>query len=334
MSLRYLGAELTAAPTANSGGVGNSSGVYIANQLVVSAAAHPAGESEYSTSSTATFTWVCPNNVTSVCVVCIGGGGAGNGSSSGGAGGGGGGLGWKNNIPVVPGTGYTVQIGGGGTPATVANNSVGGKGGTSYFIDVATVAGEGGGGPASFTAGGAGGSYVGDGGGNGGAGGGSNGSTTGGGGGGAGGYSGAGGAGGNGAAGGDGVGGGGGGGAAGGSSDTGGGGGGVNVYGLSFINELVNFYGGYGGAYGGADGWGGFGGSGGNDSTLALPNIISSNAPAYSTTLKSIPGNFGGGSAGADNSNLEMGGGAPGFVRIIWGPNRAFPSTNVGKLVY
>jgi len=81
----------------------------------------------------ATYTWVVPAGVTSISVLCIGGGGAGGGggfSLNGqptltrqgvetrhwsGSGGGGGGLSYANNIAVVPGTEYIIQVGGGGT---------------------------------------------------------------------------------------------------------------------------------------------------------------------------------------------------------------------------
>ena len=53
-----------------------------------------------------TYSWTAPEGVTSVCVVCVGAGGGYGGTS-----GGGGGLGWKNNIPVVPGQSYTVVVG-------------------------------------------------------------------------------------------------------------------------------------------------------------------------------------------------------------------------------
>jgi ABC-type sugar transport system ATPase subunit len=91
-----------------------------------------------------------------------GGGGANSWAQHGGAGAG---LGWKNNIPVTPGTSYTVVVGGGGGD--------GSNGGTSYFQATSTVAGYGGGslyggqtgGPSGN---GRGGGYIGDGGGAGG----------------------------------------------------------------------------------------------------------------------------------------------------------------------
>lgn len=113
----------------------------------------PKGQQEYTTPGT--YTWIAPPSVNSVCVVCVGGGG-------GTYAGGGGGLGWKNNITVVPGSGYTVVVGAGGTTWT--------SGGNSYFISAATVQGGRGTGSSGYL--GNGGTYVGDGGGNGGKGGG------------------------------------------------------------------------------------------------------------------------------------------------------------------
>jgi len=125
------------------------------------------------------YAWVAPAGVTSVSVVCIGGGGAGGVQWSSG-GGGGGGLGWKNNIPVIPGSSYTVVVGAGGsngvTTSVKTSNATNAdaKGDTSYFIDQSTVAGYGSGrgGPNSASsASGYGGGYTGDGGGRGGDGG-------------------------------------------------------------------------------------------------------------------------------------------------------------------
>ena len=75
------------------------------------------------------YTWVVPAGVTLISVVVIGGGAGGSGYNSGGAGGGG--LGYKNNIPVVPGDTYTVTVGAGG--AQVAYGVTGNNGGDSYF---------------------------------------------------------------------------------------------------------------------------------------------------------------------------------------------------------
>ena len=64
-----------------------------------------------------TFTWTAPRGVRSVSVVCVGGGGSG-GYEQGHLGGFGGGLGWKNNIPVIPGQSYKVVVGEGGRTST------------------------------------------------------------------------------------------------------------------------------------------------------------------------------------------------------------------------
>ena len=168
------------------------------------------GQKEYTV--VGTYSWTCPADVTSVCVVCIGGGGGSSpgdqhwsGSNyNGGVSGAGGGLGWKNNISVTPGQSYTVVVGDYGAAGTSTYISQynwtvtkGGDGSDSYFIDATTVKGGGGEGGAvntgSSTAVAQGGDYVGDGGGNGGNGGGAHTGNNGTGGGGAGGYSGAGG---------------------------------------------------------------------------------------------------------------------------------------------
>ena len=73
----------------------------------------PTGQVEYTTAGT--YNWTAPEGVEYVSVVCVGGGGHGYDQNEGGSGGsnvpgGGGGLGWKNNIPVVPGQTYTVKV--------------------------------------------------------------------------------------------------------------------------------------------------------------------------------------------------------------------------------
>lgn len=58
-----------------------------------------------------TYTWVCPPDVTSICAVLIGGGAHGSGGNNYNIKGGfGGGLRYQNDIPVVPGTSYTIVI--------------------------------------------------------------------------------------------------------------------------------------------------------------------------------------------------------------------------------
>ena len=79
------------------------------------------GQAEYTTAGS--YTWTAPTGVTSVCVVCVGGG-----SGSGGA------LAYRNNITVVPGTGYSVVVGAGGV-ASGAGGSGATDGGDSSFSD-------------------------------------------------------------------------------------------------------------------------------------------------------------------------------------------------------
>tara|TARA_Y100000310_G_C20661498_1_gene805044 strand:+ start:424 stop:1713 length:1290 start_codon:yes stop_codon:yes gene_type:complete len=94
--------------------------------------------------------WTCPANVTSVHVCCCGGGGGGSAytSSYDAMGGGGGGLGWRNNITVVPGVNYTAYVGNGGNGGQRYYNNYqhnyGTDGQNSYFIDTGTVYGGGG----------------------------------------------------------------------------------------------------------------------------------------------------------------------------------------------
>ena len=237
-----------------------------------------------------TYTWVAPTGVTSVCAVAIGGGSSGNGQN----GGGGGGLGWRNEIPVVPGQSYTVVVGKGGYRAGSSTNEVSGDYSMFYSGNVFVV-GYGGSGVN-------GGTYTGVNGGNGGQGG----TYVNGGrypgGGGAGGYTGSGGGGGthaapNGQAG---TGGSAGGGGA--SSGGSGGGGGTGLFGQGASGA---------GGVGASSGWPTTGASGGS---LGDPG---------STVIAG--GNYGGGSGGAGVINWSRGGG--GAVRIIWGAGRAFPST-------
>jgi hypothetical protein len=244
----------------------------------------PAYQQEFTTPGT--YSWTAPPGVYSVSAVTIGGSG-GTGAASRGSGAGG--LGWKNNITVVPGQTYTVVVGAGGL---AGGTSAPYFGGTSYFIDVNTVAGYGAGqgGPGgeagnSFWPGG----WTGDGGGVGGYG-----MAGGYAGGGAGGYSGNGGNGGAGSVAGTGAGGGGGGGGYASTGGSGAAGGGTGIYGQ------------------------GNNGAGGANVTTAPAGA----GGAGSVNLVAGSIGYGGGSGGLNNS------GNGGAVRIIWGPGRAFPSTN------
>ena len=126
----------------------------ISNKLLMSSGEDemPRGESFYVIPGS--YSWTCPEGVTSVSVVCIGGGG-GSGTSSAS---GGGGLGYINDYPVTPGNSYNVAVGEKGRSGWMAG---GFNGGDSEFINSSTVCGRGG------IASGAGGTYTGDGGGNG-----------------------------------------------------------------------------------------------------------------------------------------------------------------------
>lgn len=250
-----------------------------------------------------TYSWVAPAGVTSVCVACLGGGGGGMKAGSNGAtanGGGGAGLGYINNYTVTPGSSYTVSVGRGGYAYAPYSGSATPTDGTdSYFVSTAVC--KGGKGYSGVTR--TGGNYVGDGGGNGGTGGNSGGYPAGGGG--AGGYSGNGGNGGS--------------SASSGSNGSGGGGGGGGSGTLT--------YGGWGGSGGGVWWYGeGASGSGGN------PGSYGDHATGGSGGATGNYGNGGvtvfgaGGGAGASARSAAYGGN--GWVRIIWGAGRSFPSTN------
>jgi hypothetical protein len=252
--------------------------------------------------------WVVPVDVTSISAMCVGAGGGGGGSEDideTGGGGGGGGLAYVNDIAVTPGETLTITVGTGGNGGGIGRN--GAAGGTTFISRGATtlVSAGGGSGGVNRGAGGAGGGVTLGSGGTGGNGGnGSNRNTNNaGGGGGAGGYSG------NGGKGGDhnsttnatsGSGGGGGGGG-GGTSNTARSGGGVGLQGegTSGAAGTTNVSG--GGGSGGASGTG----SGG------------------------LYGGGGRGAAGEENSG---GAGANGAARIIWGSDRAYPSTSTGDV--
>lgn len=136
--------------------------------------AQPFAPGQVSYTTAGTYAWVAPAGVTEVSAVAIGAGGSGADGSSSYSGGGGGGLGWKNNIPVTPGTAYVVFVAAQTPKSTMAENS--------YFKNTSTVVGYGGGRGYPATAGSyntngpnqngsgysAGGGYVGDGGGAGG----------------------------------------------------------------------------------------------------------------------------------------------------------------------
>lgn len=300
MTKRYLGGVLSATKKTlfASGGIWNIIRSNTIASRKLSAVVNRGGQAAFTTPGT--YTWVAPEGVTSVSVVCVGGGGGVRAGTSDNSvlnmrAGNGGNLRYVNNIPVVPGTAYTVVVGAGG-PVTAPY-----LGGSSWFNSKSTVLATGGaslqtgGTPSTDTNVGTGGNGgvppLGD-----------NQNRPGGGG--AGGYSGN-----------------------GGSSVTdyatqspsgtgGGGGGGGGQY---------NNPGGYGGGVGiwgeGPSGVGGI-----NGSTGGAGSGGSTNTPG------TYDEKFGGG-AGAVQF-LSDGGrvGAGGAVRIIWGPDRAFPATNTADV--
>lgn len=98
--------------------------------------------------SVGTTSWTCPGGVYSVEVLIVAGGGGGGRHSGGG--GGGGGVIYRPAVAVVPGTAYTVTVGGGGsgppvgTYPTIAGGG-GGQGGNSVFASLTAIGGGGGG---------------------------------------------------------------------------------------------------------------------------------------------------------------------------------------------
>lgn len=263
------------------------------------------GESSYTTAGT--YSWTAPAGVYAVDVVCVGGAGGSGCHGSGGAG-----LGWKNQIPVTPGTSYTVVVGNGGQCSGYQGANNGEDGEDSYFISATTVKGGKSLGTTvyqtstpAYGSQSNGGTYVGDGGGNGGNGGESTNSSNGAGGGGAGGYSG------NGGDGGD------------HSGWTGGGGGGVGLFG-----EGSN---GSGGTPNGSAGSGGGGGGGGGQSNNGGPGGGGSGGNSGSSGSSApygVGGAYGGGAGGANTSAQNYGRTGGGAVRIMYGPpgTRSFPN--------
>ncbi len=289
-----------------------------------------------------TYSWTCPDGVTSVCVVAIGGGGGASGGSGSHSGGGGGGLGFTNNISVTPGQTYPVVVGvagnGRGFSWTIQTYAS-----SSHFISSSLYVGAGGGNgrlstsSSSSTPSGNGGYFNGQGGGSGGAGGGigtgysgPNGAVSGGGGG-AGGYNSTGGAGGpwftsTGTA-----------GFASSGNRSGGGGGGA---------RQSNSFPGYGGGsslYGSATTSGGAGAGGGVNSFGGLSGWDTrysqlsqwsldagnyrDNSGNYLTTAgrySKYGGAAGGGYNGGEDYTTQFRGGH-GAVRIMWGTGRSFP---------
>lgn len=271
-----------------------------------------------------TYNWIAPTGITSVSVVCVGAGGAGddgNSGDGGGGGGAGGGLVYANDIPVTPGTTYTVVVGAGGSNGNGKNARAQNGGNTSFTVGtfVMTAIGGEGGAPYGTNPGATGRSYavsntpsgVTVGGGTGGNGGG--GYNGGGGGGGAAGYNGNGGTGSysltNSPA------------AAGAGLGSGGGGG-----------PTTGGAGNSGGANGGNGQYDVTGGGGGGATIFSdsnLPTVGGNGNGSTSSGSKGGDGGWPGGGGGGswDNNTGVVAPGGHGAVKIIWGAGRSFPNT-------
>lgn len=89
-------------------GAGSVRGFGAVSQLQLAPASPPADPNSVVYSTAGTYTWVCPAGVYKVSIVCVGAGAGGYTSRV--SGGGGGGLIYINNIPVSPGSHYTVSV--------------------------------------------------------------------------------------------------------------------------------------------------------------------------------------------------------------------------------
>jgi hypothetical protein len=268
----------------------------------------PQGQSLFSSPGTYTFT--VPARVNTISAVAVGGGGGGSYIWSYGAGGGGG-TAWIAGLPVTPGETFTVEVGSGGSTwsyegSRPGNNSVlrRNSSSTNHIIGY----GSGQGGPNS--AGGASGGFTFSGGSSGGGGRGGytnwNWPYAGGG---AGGYQGH-----------------------GGDYNAGQGYGGGGAAGHMHSSYWGTPGGGGVGIYGqGSDGYnrgygrGGGGGSGGGHGGEGEPYHYYGRGDIYG-------GLYGGGAGGSGSAYYGGGTGGNGAVRIIWGPNRAYPATNTNDV--
>lgn len=130
---------------------------FLVNQTII--ARH--GQATYNTSGS--YTWLCPSGVNNVCIAVCGAGGYGgyNTTIFRGAGGGGGGFAYVNNLPVSPGTVYNIQVGASG--GTTGINGTGSSwfnaydylyatAGANGSVGVSTSTNGGGGGAAGYSA--------------------------------------------------------------------------------------------------------------------------------------------------------------------------------------
>jgi hypothetical protein len=264
----------------------------------------PQGQSAFT--SPGSFTFTVPAGVSTISAVAVGGGGGGSYIWSYGAGGGGG-TAWVSGLPVTPGETFTVQVGGGGGTWTYQGSSAGGNSilrRNSNSVQHIIGYGSGQGGPNS--AGGASGGFT---------------------------FS--------------------------GGSSGGGGRGGFTNWNWPYAGGGAGGYQGHGGDYNGGRGYGG-GASAGemHSSTWGTPagggvgifgqgndgfsrgygrgggggsggGIGGDGEPYHYYSRGGINGGlYGGGAGGAGSQNYGGGNGGGGAVRIIWGPNRAYPNTN------
>lgn len=294
---------------------------FLVNQTII--ARH--GQASYTTSGS--YTWLCPSGVTNVCISVCGAGGYGGANStvSRGSGGGGGGFAYLNNLSVSPGTNYNLQVGtAGGTGGVGGTGSswfnafdyLYATGGANGIVGVSTTTNGGGGGAAGYSA-------------NGGVGGSAGSTYTGG----LGGYG-------------------------GGNAPTtiiyhtGGRGGASGTTNQSVTASALGFPTTGGAAAGGSGGYtnpingGGVSYSGQTSYDANTINTAAAGAVLIAPVTGVVThnggsngvsggvgtvgvtggGSFGGGSAGGRST---AGGG---FVRIIWGPNRAYPNTVTGNI--
>jgi len=257
----------------------------------------PYGQAEFTTPGT--FNWICPEGVRTVSVVCVGGGGGGESYNTGSHymhGGGGGALGYINNYSVTPGATYQVVVGIGGQSRTY--NTQGDSGGDSFFESATIVKGGGGIGGvySTFTPQS---EFVGDGGGKGG---GSQGQNA------------------NGAVGGGGAGG-----------YSGDGGCGANTGTGTAITAGAGGAGGGGYTNGSSIGWGGGGVGIYGEGTSGGPAATVGRRGSGGQNASGDAGAEFGGGGGGSNGDSTTNDGAGGAVRIIWGNNRSFPSTNTAN---
>ena len=302
----------------------NDSGVWSLESPYLNLNVGPTGEALFTTTNT-TINWTIPAGVTEIACVVIGGGGGGSTStlsSNGvsGGGGGGGGLHWRNLTGLTPGDTLQIYVGAGGSGGTSAGNNNASSGvlsriltsGSSYLLNayggargsynVSSTGSVSGGGTSFGTFGGGGGT----------GGGGRNGANGngGGGGGGAGGYSGTGGLGGHYSI----------------SPSAGSGGGGGGGGACNGFTGAVTAGGGGVMPYG----EGTSGAAAGSNNTGNQTSIQGFQGSPVGSALASSQ--YGGGGTGSeDDSGGAAGAGDQGVVRIIWGNNRQFPSTNTAE---